>query len=169
MSALAADTAIDLISRRTQKPGRILAVTALTLWLHAIRMRCLECRQFGAPAIDFNDALEVGHINSPATGVIDLRDKTEVRHRRPISKAEFTFEFAQHRFQLAKSIRNEVLHKWRQPKSLFFTIILCSIGAAVQSVSQHVPPLLHVLTRDKGLGSNWIQWSQFVLPSGLQH
>ncbi len=31
-----------------------------------------------------------------------------------------------------EAIRNEVLHKWRQPKSLFFTIILCSIGAAVQ-------------------------------------
>lgn len=30
------------------------------------------------------------------------------------------------------AIRNEVLHKWRQPKSLFFTIILCSVGAAVQ-------------------------------------
>jgi hypothetical protein len=49
------------------------------------------------------------------------------------------------------AIRNEVLHKWRQPKSLFFTIILCSIGAAVQSVSQHVSPIFHVLTRDKGL------------------
>ena len=36
------------------------------------------------------------------------------------------------------AIRNEVLHKWHQPKSLFFTIILCSIGAAVQSVSQHL-------------------------------
>jgi hypothetical protein len=67
------------------------------------------------------------------------------------------------------AIRNEVLHKWRQPKSLFFTIILCSIGAAVQSVSQHLPLIPHVLTRDKGLGSNWIQWSQFVLPSGFQH
>ena len=30
------------------------------------------------------------------------------------------------------AIRNEVLHKWRQPTALFFTIILCSIGAAVQ-------------------------------------
>jgi hypothetical protein len=30
------------------------------------------------------------------------------------------------------AIRNEVLHKWRQPKALFFTIVLCSIGAAVQ-------------------------------------
>ena len=31
-----------------------------------------------------------------------------------------------------EAIRNEVLHKWRQPRSLYFTIILCSIGAAVQ-------------------------------------
>ena len=30
------------------------------------------------------------------------------------------------------ALRNEVLHKWRQPKALYFTIILCSIGAAVQ-------------------------------------
>lgn len=35
-----------------------------------------------------------------------------------------------------EAIRNEVLHKWRQPKSLFFTIILCSIGAAVQGWDQ---------------------------------
>lgn len=30
------------------------------------------------------------------------------------------------------TLRDEVLHKWRQPKALYFTIILCSIGAAVQ-------------------------------------
>lgn len=30
------------------------------------------------------------------------------------------------------AIANEVLHKWRQPKVLYFTIILCSVGAAVQ-------------------------------------
>ena len=29
-------------------------------------------------------------------------------------------------------LRLEVIHKWRQPKSLYFTIALCSIGAAVQ-------------------------------------
>lgn len=32
----------------------------------------------------------------------------------------------------SEAIRNEVLHKWRQPVALYFTIILCSIGAAVQ-------------------------------------
>ena len=30
------------------------------------------------------------------------------------------------------ALRNEVLHKWRQPRALYFTVILCSIGAAVQ-------------------------------------
>jgi hypothetical protein len=29
-------------------------------------------------------------------------------------------------------IQDETDHKWRQPRSLYFTIILCSIGAAVQ-------------------------------------
>jgi hypothetical protein len=33
------------------------------------------------------------------------------------------------------AIRNEVLHKWRQPKALYFTVALTCIGAAVQSVT----------------------------------
>jgi hypothetical protein len=31
-------------------------------------------------------------------------------------------------------LQDEILHKWRQPRALYFTIILCSIGAAVQYV-----------------------------------
>lgn len=31
-----------------------------------------------------------------------------------------------------QAIRNEVLHKWRHPRALYYTIALCSIGAAVQ-------------------------------------
>ena len=34
------------------------------------------------------------------------------------------------------ALRNEVRHKWRQTKSLYFTVILCSIGAAVQGWDQ---------------------------------
>lgn len=33
-------------------------------------------------------------------------------------------------------LRNEVLHKWRQPMKLYLTIITCSIGAAVQGWDQ---------------------------------
>lgn len=35
-----------------------------------------------------------------------------------------------------QAIRDEVLHKWRQPWALYWTIILCSIGAAVQGWDQ---------------------------------
>jgi hypothetical protein len=31
-----------------------------------------------------------------------------------------------------EAIINEKLHKWRQPRALYLTIITCSIGAAVQ-------------------------------------
>lgn len=34
-----------------------------------------------------------------------------------------------------EALRNEVVHKWRQPRALYFTVILCSVGAAVQGVS----------------------------------
>jgi len=30
------------------------------------------------------------------------------------------------------ALRNETLHKWRQPRALYMTVILCSVGAAVQ-------------------------------------
>lgn len=30
------------------------------------------------------------------------------------------------------ALRNENLHRWRQPKALYLTVMLCSIGAAVQ-------------------------------------
>lgn len=34
------------------------------------------------------------------------------------------------------SLRNEILHRWRQPKILYFTIILNSIAAAIQGWDQ---------------------------------
>jgi len=33
------------------------------------------------------------------------------------------------------SLRREVTHKWSQPRVLYLTIALCSIGAAVQCAS----------------------------------
>ena len=32
------------------------------------------------------------------------------------------------------ALRREITHKWSQPRVLYLTIILCSIGAAVQYV-----------------------------------
>ena len=31
-----------------------------------------------------------------------------------------------------EALKNEVDHKWRQPRALYLTVILCSVGAAVQ-------------------------------------
>lgn len=34
------------------------------------------------------------------------------------------------------ALSDEVLHKWRQPFAMYFTVILCSVGAAVQGWDQ---------------------------------
>lgn len=53
-------------------------------------------------------------------GALVARDPTEFESVPGLTETEVT------------ALRDEVLHKWRQPTSLYFTIILCSIGAAVQ-------------------------------------
>lgn len=35
-----------------------------------------------------------------------------------------------------EALRDEVLHKWRQPFALHATVVICSIGAAVQGWDQ---------------------------------
>lgn len=55
-------------------------------------------------------------------GALVARDPTEFASVPDLTEHEVT------------ALRDEVLHKWRQPKALYFTIILCSIGAAVQYV-----------------------------------
>lgn len=53
-------------------------------------------------------------------GALVARDPEEFETVPDITEAEIA------------ALRDEVLHKWRQPKALYFTIVLCSIGAAVQ-------------------------------------
>ena len=67
-----------------------------------------------------------------------MMDLTDIMIRGAlVAKDPPAFESVSGLTELEKeAIRNEVLHKWRQPKSLFFTIILCSIGAAVQGWDQ---------------------------------
>ena len=36
-----------------------------------------------------------------------------------------------------QSVRNEVLHKWRQPRALYLAVAITCVGAAVQFVSPH--------------------------------
>lgn len=57
-------------------------------------------------------------------GALVARDPTEFETVPDLTDREIT------------ALRDEDLHKWRQPKALYFTIILCSIGAAVQYVHE---------------------------------
>lgn len=62
-------------------------------------------------------------------GALVARDPAEFESVPDLTESELT------------ALRDEVLHKWRQPRALYFTIILCSIGAAVQCVlSLPTPP-----------------------------
>lgn len=71
-----------------------------------------------------------------------------------------------------EALRNEVLHKWRQPFALYFTVILCSIGAAVQGWDQTGSNGANLSWPDAfgvsdGAGSSqWAQWVVGVVNSG---
>lgn len=56
-------------------------------------------------------------------GALVARDPADFENIPDLTETEIT------------ALRDEVDHKWRQPKALYFTIILCSIGAAVQYVA----------------------------------
>lgn len=43
-----------------------------------------------------------------------------------------------------KALNDEVQHRWRQPRRLYFTVVLCSVGAAVQYVSHYSPYVTNV-------------------------
>ena len=64
------------------------------------------------------------HLPLLRKGALVARDPTNFANVPGITEAE------------KDAISKEVLHKWSQPKILYFTIILCSIGAAVQGWDQ---------------------------------
>lgn len=79
-------------------------------------------------------------------GALVARDPAEFETVADLTELELT------------ALRDEVAHKWRQPRSLYFTIVLCSIGAAVQYVIPPVHTLGTSLTEIQRLGPDWLQW-----------
>ncbi|KAF4990226.1 hypothetical protein F66182_16618, partial [Fusarium sp. NRRL 66182] len=53
----------------------------------------------------------------------------------PTSFESISGEFALSETEI-QDLNAEITHKWRHPRTLYFTIILCSIGAAVQGWDQ---------------------------------
>lgn len=73
-----------------------------------------------------------------------------------------------------EALRDEVIHKWRQPKALYFTVVLCSIGAAVQVRTQAAWRLMKTYRtlanpHTVGLGSNRKQRGQSLFSKGVWH
>jgi len=109
----------------------------------------------GAEHIDFNQNLDA-KIRNPLAGISReklLRDVEEFAQDKgltenlfllqkgalvaqdPTNYEDISGEFALNE-QEVDDLRDEVLHKWRQPAKLYMTIITCSIGAAVQGWDQ---------------------------------
>lgn len=51
---------------------------------------------------------------------------------------------------------NEVLHEWRQPFALYFTVILCSVGAAVQCWDQILGDFILWPSTNSKKGPRWM-------------
>ena len=66
------------------------------------------------------------------------------------------------------ALRFEADHKWKHPWRLYFTIIVCSIGAAVQGWDQtgYVRNHVGMIARSDCIQ---VQWSQLELPSRVWH
>ncbi|KAJ5808285.1 hypothetical protein N7474_009554 [Penicillium riverlandense] len=85
----------------------------------------LSKNQLMADVESFAREFQVGDILPELKkGALVARDPTEFESVPDLTETERT------------ALQNEVLHKWRQPKALYFTIVLCSIGAAVQGWDQ---------------------------------
>ena len=68
---------------------------------------------------------------------LSLLQKGALVAQDPINYEDIQGEYALDDAEV-EDLRNEVIYKWRHPKSLYFTIILCSIGAAVQGCKYHL-------------------------------
>ena len=73
------------------------------------------------------------------------------------------------------SLRREVTHRWSQPRVLYLTITICSIGAAVQYVHYAYLSILSLVAdmspgvAGEGLGSDWFERCQLIFPCRVRY
>ncbi|PNS18889.1 hypothetical protein CAC42_5428 [Sphaceloma murrayae] len=111
-----------------------------------------EERGFGEDHIDLNSNVEA-RIKNPLAGIPRDRLKTKINAFSQQgglgdiddilwkgalvgqNPAEFE-DLSELDDEQKQALRDEVLRKWHQPRAMYFTVILCSIGAAVQGWDQ---------------------------------
>lgn len=65
------------------------------------------------------------------------------------------------------ALRREVTHKWSHPRKLYFTIILCSIGAAVQGWDQ-TGSVIPGPSKPFSC-TNSVEWSESFIPRPIRY
>lgn len=68
-----------------------------------------------------------------------------------------------------EALRFEATHKWRHPALLYVTIVVCSIGAAVQGWDQTGRYETEAFFMSSTFANLLQQWRQFILPRGIWH
>ncbi|OBT60649.1 hypothetical protein VE03_09930 [Pseudogymnoascus sp. 23342-1-I1] len=69
------------------------------------------------------------------TEYVDILKKGALVAQDPLNYEDITGEHSLTELEI-EDLRNEILHKWRHPMTLYLTILLCSVGAAVQGWDQ---------------------------------
>lgn len=67
------------------------------------------------------------------------------------------------------ALREEVTHRFKLPKILYYTIVLNSIAAAIQGYVDELNWVVARVANFIQLGSNWIKWCQLDFRPIVRH
>lgn len=124
-------TAAKSTSTRTSPPGPCTLAAAVTVcWRLTLSLCRIKNPLSGVPKGQLLSDVEQFARERDMPDIADLLKKGAL-----VAKDPSSFETIEELNEDDKiSLRREVTHKWDQPRVLYFTIILCSVGAAVQYV-----------------------------------
>lgn len=99
------------------------------------------------------------------TKILPLLRKGALVARDPTNYEDITGAEALNDLEI-EALRDEVLHKWRQPLALYLTIITCSVGASVQGWDQTglFRSFLSFSEKLPDKVQYRLEWSEFDLP-----
>ena len=123
--------AVVSISMRTSPPGSYIALTVVTVcWRLTFSLCRIKNPLSGIPKAQLMSDVEEFAREKDLGNILDLLKKGALVAQDPPS-----FETIEELDADDKTtLRREITHKWSQPRVLYLTVGLCSIGAAVQYV-----------------------------------
>ena len=124
-------TATPLTLTRTSPPGPCTLVAILVVWRRLdLSLSRIKNPLTGIPKAQLLADVEQFANERDMTDISDLLKKGALVAQDPPAFESITELDEDDKIAL----RREITHKWSQPRLLYITVILCSIGAAVQYV-----------------------------------